>query len=283
MEQFGFILLEKSVGITSFQALSPLKKVYHPQKVGHTGTLDKFASGLLVVLVGQAVRLNRYFSRTAKRYEGLIRFGIETATGDPQGAVIAEAPPPDPALLEAVLPQFRGTLMQTPPQYSAIHINGTRASDLARAGTVVAMPARPVTIHSLDLLAYEPPFARITVVCSAGTYIRSLAHDIAAATGSCAHLASLTRTHVASFACSDADSTKLLPITQETFAALALPVFSVNAACARQMTHGKPLKDLWTADTTEPTAAIFREDGGLCAVLEQDSAGQWRYGAVFGQ
>jgi tRNA pseudouridine55 synthase len=281
MERYGYILLQKSSDITSFQALSPIKKAFYPLKIGHTGTLDKFATGLLVVLVGQAVRLNRYFSNTTKRYEGVIRFGIETDTLDPHGTVVAEALPPERAALEAALPQFHGSLVQSPPQYSAIHIKGKRASDLARAGLQIEMPKRTVTIQSLDLVSYEPPFARIKVICSAGTYIRSLARDIAAAAGSCAHLSALSRTHVASFSCADADSAKLIPLTRETFQALNIPVFSVDEQSAVQMVHGKPLKDFWKEETEAAVAGIVRQDGSLCAVLEQGATGQWKYGVVF--
>jgi tRNA pseudouridine55 synthase len=167
--------------------------------------LDKFAEGLLVLLMGKALKLSQYLTHLDKRYEAAILFGAETDTLDPEGAVIAEAPPPARALLEAALPAFQGEIMQEPPAYSAIHINGKRAHELARQGETVVMKKRPVTISSIILHSYEPPLAHIEVACSSGTYIRSLARDIALAAGSRAHVAALRRTRVGHFRVEDAD------------------------------------------------------------------------------
>jgi len=159
----GIVLLNKSPGITSFQALNEIKKAFSTGKVGHTGTLDKFASGLLLVLVGRAGKLAPWFSGCDKEYEGAIKFGVETDTLDPEGMVVAEASPPDRETLEKALAAFRGDILQAPPVYSAVHIDGERAHKLARSGAAVEMPKRPVSIYALDLLSYEPPLARIRV------------------------------------------------------------------------------------------------------------------------
>ena len=195
----GLILLHKRPGVTSFDALRDIKRLIGSGKAGHTGTLDKFADGLLLVLTGKALKLSRWFTHCDKQYEGTIRFGIETDTLDPEGSVIANAPLPDRETVEQALSRFTGEIEQAPPAYSAIHIDGERASTLARRGEVPEMRKRPVTIYRLELVAWEPPDARIFVHCSGGTYIRSLARDIALAAGSRAHLSALLRTQVAGF------------------------------------------------------------------------------------
>jgi tRNA pseudouridine55 synthase len=195
----GLILLHKQTGVTSFDALRDIKRALGTGKAGHTGTLDKFAEGLLLVLTGRALKLSKWFTHCDKQYEGAICFGAETDTLDPEGAVIANAPLPSREAVESALAQFRGGIEQAPPAYSAIHIDGERASALARRGEAPEMKKRPVTIYRLELRSWEPPFAQIFVHCSSGTYIRSLARDIALAAGSRAHLTALVRTQVAGF------------------------------------------------------------------------------------
>ena len=195
----GIALLSKPAGLTSFQALSPLKRSLGTGKLGHTGTLDKFASGLLVVLVGGLTRLGPWFTSLDKVYEAEIRFGEETDTLDPEGTVIGRAEPPDPAALHDALSAFRGPLMQRPPAYSAIHVDGMRASDRARRGEEPDMKSRPIVIHELELLGYDGQSAAIRLRCSSGTYVRSLARDLALAVGSRAHLTGLRRLSVGPF------------------------------------------------------------------------------------
>ncbi|MCL2441986.1 MAG: tRNA pseudouridine(55) synthase TruB [Treponema sp.] len=195
----GIILLNKRQGITSFDALRDIKRELKTGKVGHTGTLDKFAQGLLIVLVGRALKLSQWFSGCDKKYEGRIHFGIETDTLDPEGKIIAESDLPTRQKVEDVLNQFTGNILQRPPLYSAIHVNGKRASNLARAGQMPEMKERPVIIYKIELKSWKPPFADIFVHCSSGTYIRSLARDIAAAAGSRGHLCKLVRTQIAGF------------------------------------------------------------------------------------
>jgi len=199
MENSGLILFNKPSRLTSFDALRDIKRALGTGKVGHTGTLDKFASGLLIVLTGKALRLSKWFTHCDKKYEGRIFFGNETDTLDPEGDIIANAPLPTRQQIEEALPQFTGEIMQAPPSFSAIHIEGKRASVLAREGKLPQMQKRPVTIYELKLLNWEPPFADIFVHCSSGTYIRSLARDIAIAAGSRAHLCELKRTQIAGF------------------------------------------------------------------------------------
>jgi len=295
----GLILLNKSAGITSFDSLKCIKRSLKTGKVGHTGTLDKFAHGLLIVLVGKALRLSQWFTACDKKYKGRIYFGIETDTLDPEGAKIAEAALPSRNDIEKVLSQFTGSILQAPPIYSAIHVNGKRASDLARAGLQPEMKKRPVTIHKLELLSWEPPFADIFVHCSSGTYIRSLVRDIALAAGSRAHLSELQRTHIGGFELSDkrlhaGDTEKrrarlneneeneenedinVFPIDKSVIKALGMPYFDVSPDEAVRIRHGKPLS--LPVSSSLNNAAIFCEETLLAIVKQRE--GTWEYGCV---
>ncbi len=202
----GIAAIAKPAGVTSFVALSPLKRKAASGRVGHAGTLDKFATGLLIALLGSSSRLASVFSGLDKRYRAVVRFGAETATLDPEGEVVAEAPCPDLASIEAVLPGFRGRIMQKPPAYSALHIDGKRAYERALRGEVIDMVARPVTIHGLVLESWNGQDGVFDVSCSSGTYIRSLARDIAVAAGSRASLVALERSSIGPIGLSQAVS-----------------------------------------------------------------------------
>jgi tRNA pseudouridine55 synthase len=283
----GLILLRKKAGLTSFESLGEIKRSLGTGKVGHTGSLDKFAEGLLLVLTGRALKLSPWFSRCDKRYEGTIRFGIETDTLDPEGSAVFEAPPPSQKAVEQVLPQFTGEIMQAPPVYSAIHIDGKRASALARSGEIPEMKKRPARIYRLELRSWDPPFARIFVHCSSGTYIRSLARDIALAACSRAHLSALVRVQVAGFRLQDADggentAGRLRPIDQAVFSALGLSRLEVDRRQAEQIVHGKPLAGLLpppAENLTGRPAGVF-SDGNFIAIVE-NNGGQWKYGFVY--
>jgi tRNA pseudouridine55 synthase len=295
----GLILLRKTSGLTSFDSLKVIKKSLSTAKVGHTGTLDKFASGLLLVLIGQAGKLCPWFSFCDKEYLGQVRFGIETETLDPEGDLVKEAEPPSREAVEAVLQDFRGNILQAPPAYSAIHIDGKRAHELSRQGLSVEMKKRPVTIHELELISWDPPFAEIRICCSTGTYIRSLARDIAQAAGSCAHLSGLVRTRIGGFHLSEAfepaenetDKVKeaVHPIAPWIFEALGLPYIFVDEKQAQKISHGQSLKGVMqdllndSSVSQAPVLGVFTNDkkDKLAAVLEQKTAGQWSYGHVF--
>jgi len=294
----GLILLDKKTGVTSFQALGEIKRALGTGKVGHTGTLDKFASGLLVVLVGGALKLTPWFTHCDKKYMGKIHFGSETDTLDPEGNVIAEAEVPTREKVEKALSQFTGSIMQEPPAYSAIHIDGQRASNLARSGKTPEMKKRPVNIFKLELLSWQPPLADIFVHCSSGTYIRSLARDIALAAESRAHLCSLVRTQVAGFTLEMAGGREgdgkvsPLPIDKNVIALLGLPWFEIAPEQAGNIFHGKPLEPILdgkmlfspreksqeAADNF--SAAVFSGET-LVAVVEKND-GKWKYGCVMG-
>jgi len=305
----GLLLFNKNSGITSFDSLKAVKSAFGTGKAGHTGTLDKFASGLLLVLVGRGVKLAPLFDRCTKEYAGTIRFGAETDTLDPEGSVIARGPIPSREEIEAVLPVFRGDILQAPPAYSAIHINGRRAHELAREGQEPEMKRRPVTIYALEILSWEAPDLVLKVRCSAGTYIRSLARDIAIAAGTRASLAALTRTRVGEFRLEDAvglqfnglpytkdDAEHLVnalrPLDRKIFELLSLPYFLIDEKAAADFVHGKPLDSILVSSKAEgirendaPAAGVFRktangESGALLGILERRNGG-WSYSHVF--
>jgi len=291
----GLILLNKRPGVTSFEALGEIKRAIGSGKAGHTGTLDKFASGLLVVLTGRALKLSPWFSHCDKKYAAKICFGMETDTLDPEGEKTAQAPLPSREDVERALPQFTGEILQAPPAYSAIHINGERASALARKGQTPEMKKRPVTVYKLELCGWQPPYAEIFVHCSSGTYIRSLARDIALAAASRAYLCDLTRTQVAGFklenACSDLRTESAVqPVTRQVIGALHLPYFDISPDEAKKITHGKPLapilegKPFFLQGETLPvqagdfSAAVFA--GETLTAVVQRADGKWKYGCV---
>lgn len=241
----GIILYDKKPGVTSFSALGKIKKVLGTKKVGHTGTLDLFAQGLLVVCVGSLTRLAGLITAFDKEYEAKIIFGEQTDTLDPTGQVVKTAPLPSLAALKESLKKFTGKIMQRPPEFSAIKIGGKRASDLTRSGKEAALPERPIEVYEAELLDYElgaafegggsneaaasndcgfakdaaasndcslaneralVKSARVRFLVSKGTYIRSLARDIGLDCASAGRLETLKRTRVGNFNLLDAAS-----------------------------------------------------------------------------
>jgi len=280
--QSGLILLNKKPGVTSFEALGEVKRALGSGKVGHAGTLDKFAQGLLTVLTGRALRLSPWFSHCDKQYRGRIHFGAETDTLDPEGDVIAEAEIPSREKVEWAIQMFKGQIMQKPPVFSAIHVNGQRASKLARSGEPPEMKEREVTIYKLELESWQPPFADIFVHCSSGTYIRSMARDIALEAGSRAHLCSLLRTQIAGFKLEAAFETvdNPRPIDKTVIAALGLPWFEVTPLEAKNIFHGKPLAPIMEKKplSSHNAIAIFSGETLIAVVERIDDA--WKYGCV---
>lgn len=224
----GIILFAKRPGKTSFSSLFTVKHALGTKKVGHTGTLDSFAQGLMVVLSGSMTRLVSYITSFDKTYEAVIAFGTETDTLDPNGKVIRTAALPAAASLSAAVSRFRGQLDQKPPLFSAIHVDGKRASDVARKGGAFEIPSRKITVFDSEILEMQNEngetiplfdisaagdlvkYAHIRFHVSKGTYIRSLARDIAEVCGSAGHLEGLLRTQVGSFQLKDAAGARYL-------------------------------------------------------------------------
>lgn len=192
----GIVLLDKPEGMSSNAALQAVKRLYHAKKAGHTGSLDPLATGLLPLCLGEATKFSAHLLDADKRYRAVCRLGTRTATGDREGEVTETRPVPAPgeAEIEKVLAGFRGVIRQIPPMYSALKHQGRRLYELAREGREVERPPREVTIHELRCTAFEGDRLTLEVRCSKGTYVRTLAEDIAAALGTVGHLESLRRT-----------------------------------------------------------------------------------------
>ncbi|HLK59597.1 MAG TPA: tRNA pseudouridine(55) synthase TruB [Chthonomonadaceae bacterium] len=197
----GLLIVDKPAGMTSHDVVNAVRKLFHTKRVGHTGTLDPDATGVLVLCLGQATRLAEYLSAARKHYVTEARFGIETDTQDASGQITTthDAAQLTEAEVEAVLPRFRGTILQIPPMVSALHHQGKRLYELAREGVTVEREARQIHIVSLELTAFiqaEHPLATLEVTCSTGTYIRTLVADIGAALGVGGMMQTLRRTWV---------------------------------------------------------------------------------------
>ena len=191
----GILLIDKEEGKTSFDAVRMIRRILKCKKTGHAGTLDPFATGLLIILLGQGTKLSPYIMGGGKKYRAEIRLGIETDTCDPTGLVVKEAPVPDIGVenVTDVISRFTGVIEQTPPAFSALKVNGQRAYKLARRGIKVELKKREVTVYSIDIIDIRSPYVTLDVTCSAGTYIRSLAVDIGEKLGTVAHLKKLRR------------------------------------------------------------------------------------------
>jgi len=196
----GVLVVDKPVGPSSHDVVAVARRSLGISRIGHTGTLDPQASGVLPLVLGQATRLAQHLSGSEKEYEATLRFGVVTDTYDAAGEVV-ESSGTSPLLeaLEAALPRFRGTFDQTPPAYSAKMIGGDRSYVHARAGNPLRSAAVAVTTHVLELVGFDPPFARLRVRCSAGFYVRALAHDLGQRVGTGAVLQQLVRTEAAGF------------------------------------------------------------------------------------
>lgn len=201
----GILLIDKPAGMTSHDVVWRVRKLFGTKKVGHTGTLDPLATGVLVVLLGRAAKACEYVSHDEKVYEATLRLGLTTDTEDVTGTVLSRAESlPTATEVESVLPSFRGEILQVPPMYSALKVNGRKLCDMARAGEVVERDARPVTVKSLLCEATESPSDyRMTVRVSGGTYIRTLCADIGGALGCGGVMATLRRTEAGGFPISD--------------------------------------------------------------------------------
>jgi len=198
----GFLVLDKPTGLSSHGCVARVRRAYGLKRVGHGGTLDPAVTGVLPIALGPATRLLPYLSGD-KTYRGVVQLGVRTASDDLEGEVLERQAPPSlsAAELEAALQPFRGLIQQRPPAVSAVHVNGQRAYKLARAGEVVELQPRPVTIQRLELLGWDPARGQLEleVACSAGTYIRSLARDLGDALGCGGALAQLRRTQALGF------------------------------------------------------------------------------------
>jgi tRNA pseudouridine55 synthase len=311
----GILVVDKPEGLSSARVVSRLKHLLKVKKIGHTGTLDPFATGVLPIAVGQATRISKYFLKGVKGYYAQVTLGIETDTCDCTGTVTHTAPAAQLAVLgqdhvNDVVEEFWGPQEQVPPAYSALKYKGQPLYKLARQGQMIQKPPRPIEIMAISMENFRidadgRPVFDMPVTCSGGTYIRSLAHDIGAALGCGAHLSALRRTRAGRFKIEDAVGLdcfeKMLPSDVEArFISMSrclgfLPAIIADSQTVGKIKHGQPL---FVADIPIPESLDFSgdkneshtvsdirmldSDDNLLAIVRPDKSGQtYKYCCVF--
>ena len=247
----GWINLDKPTGVSSTQAVGRLKFLFNAKKAGHAGTLDPLASGVLPVAFGEATKTVPIVQDGVKAYRFRVRWGEESATDDAEGEIVSRSDRrPGPAEIEAVLPRFVGYVLQTPPTFSAIRIEGARAYDLAREGESFEIEPRPVHVYRLDLISTEPQAAVFEAECGKGAYVRAIARDLGRALGCYGHVIELRRTRVGPFSADVAvpldrlpgDAELMLHALQPVQAGLAeMPLLPIDRAGAAILRRGQKL------------------------------------------
>jgi tRNA pseudouridine55 synthase len=286
----GFLNINKPAGLTSHDVVARIRRLVGRKiKVGHAGTLDPAATGVLPIAIGQATRLIEYLADARKGYYAVVALGTTTTTDDAEGEAVEQRPVPPLTrdMIEAALHPLRGEIMQIPPMYSALHHQGQRLYDLARAGQHVEREPRPVTITRLELLDTADTLLTLAVECSKGTYIRALARDLGNALGCGAHLANLERTFVGSFAVAEAVPLATLQ-QQGDIAPYLLPPrvavadwqpVTLTDAQSRCIRNGQPVV-LDTLPMASEKLRAHAADGRLLALLQRAEDG-WRPEKVF--
>lgn len=296
--------IDKPVGPTSHDVVARIRRAARLRRVGHAGTLDPLASGVLVVALGNATRLVEYLTADDKAYRTVIAFGSETATDDAEGEITRTAPADhlDEPTITAALDAFRGTITQIPPSYSAISVGGERLHALARRGVSVTAPPRQVTIDAIDLVEWDAPRATIDIACGKGTYVRSIARDLGTALGSAAHVAGLRRTRSGTFRIEEAAPLETIEaaLRDETWHELAvdlanalprLPAVRLADSQLRVVAAGRPIEaSVTTAGSPSPPgddpgaivgsshpvhARAIAPDGRLVAILRRAAPNLW--------
>jgi tRNA pseudouridine55 synthase len=279
----GLVVVDKPAGFTSHDVVGKLRKVYGQRRIGHAGTLDPDATGVLLVGLGRATRLLRYLSEDGKAYRGRIVFGIATSTLDAAGEIVDQRPMAvTRADVDRVLPRFLGDIEQIPPMVSAVKVGGRRLHQLARAGTEVDRAPRPVRIDRLEVEGFEPgpyPEATVLVECGSGTYVRTLAADLGTALGGCAHLAELRRLRVGSFGLDEAHTLADIEAAPDAFvlplavAMRGLERVELDEEQAQVVAHGVAFAPGALAVEGDGPFALVGPDGGLVAVYDRQGAG----------
>ena len=289
MSAFGFLNIDKPAGMTSHDVVALLRRELHLRKLGHAGTLDPMATGVLVLCVGPATRLSEYAMRSVKRYRAIVLAGVSTESYDAEGQVTEErdASALTRAKVEAALAKFRGEIEQLPPMYSAVKQGGRKLYELARAGQTVERKPRRVCVQELSLVDWSPPQFTLELACSAGTYVRSLAHDLGTALGTGAHLTALTRRASGIFRLEDAHTPEQVLAAPEWQRLLVspgealpqLPPVQPDAAMRALLLQGRAIP-CGAGDPDVTLAQAQGPGGALLAIVEQDGA-VWRPRKVF--
>lgn len=276
---FGLLNLDKPAGVTSRDVVNRVQRLVRPEKVGHAGTLDPLATGVLVLGLGQATRLVEYVQRMPKTYRGTFLLGRTSDTEDIEGEVRELTGPPVPTCdqMQSALPRFVGTIKQSPPAYSALRVAGQRAYDLARKGETVELAPRPVEILSLELLSYDYPELSLLVRCGSGTYVRTLGRDIARSLGTDAVMSALRRESIGEFTVATAlpaDAITLESIEASLLAPILavgdMPQIAVSGDEARRLLQGQLIANRWHS-AAEELAAVTLQDRfvAIVAPLEE--------------
>ena len=279
----GLVVVDKPAGMTSHDVVARVRRLAGTRKVGHAGTLDPMATGVLVLGINRATRLLGHLTLTDKRYDATIRLGVTTTTEDAEGEVV-ETRPTDGLTQDAVraaLATFVGEIDQVPSAVSAVKVDGKRAYARVRAGEHVDLPSRRITMHSLEVTAVDLPTVEVAVHCSSGTFVRALARDLGAALGVGGHLTALRRTSVGPFGLDDArtldalaDDFTMTPIAEAARA--SFPGRDLDETQAADVRFGRRL-DL----ALEATTALFAPDGEFLALYREGEDGRARAVAVF--
>lgn len=267
----GLLLVDKPAGITSHDAVARARRALGVRRIGHHGTLDPFATGLLVLLVGRATRLAPFLSGEPKVYEAEFRFGLETSTDDLTGESVREAPLPDPEAVREAIAALTGTFEQVPPAVSAKQVGGERAHSAARAGRPLNLRPVTITVHEWTIHSLTPERLVATIRCAGGTYIRALARDLGRATGSAAHLVALRRLASGDFRVEDAvDADSLqpgagVPLRSPLDGVLDLPREELDAEAVARIRQGGTVD----ATVAGQVGALIDDQGGLVAIGER--------------
>jgi tRNA pseudouridine55 synthase len=278
----GVLPVEKGPGVTSFQVVAHLRRLLRAPKIGHGGTLDPEATGVLPILIGEATKLTPYLTELDKEYLATVRLGVVTATQDMTGAVLETRPVPPlaPGVIEAALSRFVGVISQVPPMYSALRRGGRRLYELAREGLTVEREPRQITVYAIVIEALHLPELTIRVRCGKGTYVRTLAADLGAALGCGGALASLVRTRVGPYSLAGTVSwtelsearagaplwTRLLPSDS---ALVAWPAVSLTGSQAMKFVHGQTVP---LSGSPEGRVRVYSTDG-VCLGVGMGHAG----------
>ena len=277
----GILLVDKPEGPSSFQVIAKLRRILRTRAIGHAGTLDPLATGLLVVLVGNYTRLSQYLTAADKRYEARVTFGLRTSTDDREGEPLESASPDglDIDFLRDQLKLMHGMQEQTPPAYSAISVNGERLYAKARRGEQVEVPSRQVMIHELRWLGFALPHLDLDIACSKGTYIRAIARDLGVRVGVPAHLGALRRTQSGAYdlrngvSLADLESAEnprsYLRVGPE--AIMGMPVVPVSQTQVTALEHGQTIEyePQFQAIGGEDEVAVATYDNTLVAIVQR--------------
>lgn len=279
----GWVVLDKPVGMTSTHAVSVVKRAFSAKKAGHAGTLDPLASGLLPIALGEATKTVPFVMDGRKAYQFTVAWGSQTETDDTEGRVIATSElRPQAEAIAALLPRFTGTILQTPPKYSAIKIAGERAYDLARDGEEVVLEPRPVEIDALSIVSHDGATTTFEAECGKGTYVRAIARDLGVALGCLGHVAHLRRTRVGPFTVTEATSVETLRSSPEeaegalrpVAAALELiPEIVVHRDAALRLKRGQSAL-LRGRDAPIEAEAVYATSGGVLIATGSISNGE---------